>query len=145
MQLSPHFWLDEFVVSETADLRSIDNSPTSLHLQHLRILAMAMEQVRALFNTVVHVTSGYRSKELNRAVGGVVTSAHALGWACDFHVAGLSDFNVARAISRSTLVWDQLIWEPGRCVHFSVDPRARRDVLTQPGGPGTAVHVGIVL
>ena len=102
-----------------------------------------MEDVRALFGVAIVVSSGYRNPKVNAAVGGVANSAHAIGFACDFHVAGMSDLKAAQRIAASRLKWDQLIWEPGRCVHYSVEPAMRQMVLTQPGGPGTPTHAGI--
>lgn len=146
-QLTPHFSLAELIASNTADADGIDNTPTAEHLPHLKVLAAALEQVRALFGVPMHITSGYRNPELNAAVGGVSNSDHALGYAADFHVEGLSDIEAARKIAASHLKWDQLIYEGTashpRCVHFSVNPRMRQQVLSQPGGPGTAVHGGI--
>ncbi len=143
MQLTEHFALDEFTASETAHELGIDNVPTDEHLGHLRTLAAAMEDVRALFGRAIVITSGYRNPELNDAVGGVPDSAHALGYACDFHVAGQTDIQAAQTIAASALKWDQLIWEKGRCVHYSIDPKLRQDIMSQPGGPGSPVHRGI--
>jgi zinc D-Ala-D-Ala carboxypeptidase len=136
-KLTEHFALEEFTVSETADELGLDNTPTEEHEHHLQALAEAMEKVRALFNSAITITSGYRSPEVNKAVHGVANGDHPLGFACDFHVSGISDFNAAKRIRDSNLTWDQLIWERGRCVHFSIHPRMRRQVLSQHGGPGT--------
>ena len=102
-----------------------------------------MENVRALFDAVIEVTSGYRNPQVNAAVGGVPNSAHALGFAADFHVHGFHDLEAAKRIRDSGLTFDQLIYEKNRCVHLSVDPRMRRQVLRQPGGPGSPVHPGL--
>ena len=78
------------------------------------------------------MTSAYRNPRVNRAVGGVPNSDHALGWACDFQVPGQSLIETARKVrDGGMLVYDQLIYEPGRCVHISFNPRARGQVLTQ--------------
>lgn len=142
-QLTEHFSLDEFTASNTADAHGWDNSPTPVHLEHLRDLAEFMEKVRALFNRAVVMSSVYRNPRVNKAVGGVPTSDHAQGYAGDFHVAGWSDYAVAQKIAASDLEFDQLIYEKGRCVHVSIAPRMRRQVLSQPGGPGSPVHQGI--
>jgi zinc D-Ala-D-Ala carboxypeptidase len=143
MQLTEHFALEEFTVSETAHELGLDNTPDAEHLEHLKLLAAAMEEVRALFGRAIVVTSAYRSPDVNAAVHGVPGGDHPLGYACDFHVAGLSDLEVAKTIQASDLKWDQLIWEKGRCVHFSINPRMRQQVLSQPGGPGSPTHPGI--
>lgn len=143
MQLTPHFTLEEFTLSSTALAHGIDNTPLPVHLEHLKILAERMEEVRALFNQVIEITSGYRNPQVNALVGGVPNSAHALGFAADFHVHGFTDLEAAKRIRDSALKFDQLILEKNRCVHLSVDPQARRQVLRQPGGPGSPVHQGL--
>ena len=49
-----------------------------------------MEKIRSLLdNQPIVVHSGYRAPAVNRAVGGVATSAHCLGLACDFVCPGI--------------------------------------------------------
>jgi putative chitinase len=143
MQLTPHFSLAEFTLSSTALALGIKNTPTPAHLANLRRLAQRMEEVRALFDKLIEITSGYRNPQVNAAVGGVPDSAHALGLAADFHVHGMADLDAAKRIRDSALPFDQLIYEKNRCVHLSVDPQLRRQVLRQPGGPGSPVHKGL--
>jgi putative chitinase len=112
-------------------------------MQHLQMLAEQLETVRALFDTVIEITSGYRNPQVNDLVGGVPTSAHALGHAADFHVFGLHDLDAAKVIRDSGIAFDQLIYEKNRCVHLSFDPRMRQQVRRQPGGPGSPVHNGL--
>jgi putative chitinase len=143
MQLTPHFSLEEFTLSSTALALGIENTPTPEHMHNLQNLADQMERVRALFDMVIEITSGYRNPEVNLAVGGVPNSAHATGLAADFHVHGLDDLAAAKVIRDSGLEFDQLIYEENRCVHLSVDPQMRQQVLRQPGGPSTPVFEGL--
>ncbi|HEX5212878.1 MAG TPA: D-Ala-D-Ala carboxypeptidase family metallohydrolase [Pseudolabrys sp.] len=143
MQLTDHFTLEEFTRSSTAEEKGIDNSPTPEHLENLKLLAAGMESVRALFNVAIQITSGYRNPELNAAVGGVPNSAHALGFAADFHVHGFEDLDAAKKVRDSAVKFDQLIFEKGRCVHISFDPKLRQQVLRQPGPPGSQVFNGL--
>jgi zinc D-Ala-D-Ala carboxypeptidase len=143
MKLSAHFSLEEFIISSKALSMGVKNDPTPKHLENLKHLAERMEVVRALFNRPIEITSAYRNPQVNAAVGGVPTSAHALGHAADFHVDSLSDLEVAKSVRDSGLKFDQLIYEKSRCVHISFDPRLRGQVLRQPGGPGSAVHSGL--
>ena len=143
MKLSAHFSLEEFTISSKALSMGVKNDPTPSHLQNLKRLAEHMEAVRALFDRPVEITSAYRNPQVNAAVGGVPTSAHALGHAADFHVDGMTDLEVAKGVRDSGLKFDQLIYEKSRCVHISFDPRLRRQVLRQPGGPGSAVYNGL--
>jgi len=143
MKLSAHFSLEEFIISSKALSMGVRNDPMPAHLENLKHLAERMEAVRALFNRPIEITSAYRNPQVNAAVGGVPTSAHALGYAADFHVDGLNDLDVAKGVRDSGLKFDQLIYEKSRCVHVSFDPRLRRQVMRQPGGPGSAVYKGL--
>lgn len=144
MKLTEHFSLEEFTLSSKALSMGDANTPTPEHLANLRHLAARMEEVRALFGRPIEITSGYRNPAVNAAVGGVPNSAHALGFAADFHVDGMSDLESAKVIRDSPLKFDQLIYEKNRCVHLSVDPnRLRRQVLRQPGGPGSPCYQGL--
>ena len=147
MRLTRHFMLSEFTRSSTADARGLDNSPGTEHLANLRLTALGLEQVRALLDDrMIRITSGYRSPAVNRAVGGVANSAHALGFAADFTVDGMTTLQVCQRIRDSRIAFDQLIYEKSRGIaHLSFDPtRLRRQVLTQAGGPGTPVVPGVV-
>jgi putative chitinase len=88
------------------------------------------------------VSSGYRGRALNRAVGGSRTSAHLSGHAVDFNCYGFGDpLAVCRAIAGSDLAFDQLI-EEGSWVHISFDPRMRRQVLTHRPDGGYRLGLG---
>lgn len=139
--VSPHFALAELTISETAKARGIPNLPLSQHLDNLRITAHRMEAVRAILGRPITPTSGYRSPEVNRLVGGVPNSDHALGWAAD--LAGT--LAEARRLAETLDSFDQLILErSGSIIHISFSPRNRMQVLTQRGGPGTAIVPGLV-
>ena len=145
MNLSEHFTLEEFTRSSTANEIGNDNSPTPEHLENLTQTAAGMELVRsACGNVPVTVTSGYRNPVVNSAVGGVPNSDHALGWACDFHINGLTPIQAASHIEVAEIKYDQLIHETSRDIlHISFNPRMRQEALTQAGGPGTPFTKGI--
>lgn len=159
MRLSEHFTLAEFIRSDKAVQLGNDNMPdTPEIMNNLHRLAATMERVRAVCgNRPVRVSSGYRNRVVNKAVGGVANSDHALGMACDFMVDGLSKDQIIAAIVAGTpdavggsIAFDQLIDEP-TWVHIGINPRWRRELLTArrtgPGGkmvytpykPGTPV------
>ncbi|MFN3585751.1 D-Ala-D-Ala carboxypeptidase family metallohydrolase [Phenylobacterium sp.] len=132
-KLTAHFGLEELACTQH---REIDNIPPPDIVATLRTTAARMEQVRRLLgDRVITVSSGYRSPELNRAVGGARTSAHLTGHAVDFNCWSYGDpRDVCRAIAGSAIPFDQLI-EEGGWTHISFDPRLRRQVLTKrPGG-----------
>lgn len=137
--LTKNFTLSEFLRSSTAAARGISNKPTNEHLANLLILAQALEEVRKLCaNQPIYISSGYRNPEVNKLVGGVPNSAHAKGYAADFTVKGIPTKEVCKIIANSGLVFDQLIYEQGntKWVHLSVDPQARRQVLSWRSGRG---------
>jgi len=122
MNLSPNFTLAEFLVSETAVRQGIDNTPDTTIILNLRRLAERLEQVRAIFNAPIIITSGYRSPALNCAVGGVPDSAHMFGRAADFIIPTVgSPLHIAMRITKyPDIRFDQLINEYGSWVHFGI-------------------------
>lgn len=129
MRLTPNFDLDEFVISQEAVRRDIDNTPSAAIVQNLQDLCdVILEPLRAALGPVV-VTSGYRCPELNRAIGGTGMSQHMEGRAADIHIPGHSLEEVFNYIYQN-LHFDQVIHEFGRWIHVSYDPaRSRRQGL----------------
>lgn len=88
-----NFTLAELVQSSTAEQLKINNNPPSIVKVHLTETITLLESIRAewgkycerhkIENPAIRVTSGYRSPELNKAVGGVKNSAHVEGYAAD--------------------------------------------------------------
>ncbi|MGE4554462.1 MAG: D-Ala-D-Ala carboxypeptidase family metallohydrolase [Desulfovibrionaceae bacterium] len=121
VQLSEHFFLDEFTRSATAARlgRPVEVAPDSavfLNLQHLCFVLL--EPVRQALGPV-HITSGYRPEWLNALVGGSPRSDHCRGLAADFVVPGMTPLAACQAVSRMNLGYRQLIHEFGRWVHVS--------------------------
>jgi hypothetical protein len=84
MQISKHLSLAEVSRSETAKRKGINNTPSGEHLENFKKLAENIfEPIREHFGVPIHISSGYRSKELNAAVGGSATSDHCVGSAID--------------------------------------------------------------
>ncbi|MGD0212011.1 MAG: D-Ala-D-Ala carboxypeptidase family metallohydrolase [Terriglobales bacterium] len=135
MKLTAHFTLEEMSFSETAARLGLDNTADAMAIANLTRVAACMEKIRALIGDkpiVVH--SGYRSVEVNRAVGGVSTSAHCHGLACDFVCPEFGvPAEVALAILKSGIQYDQLILEYG-WVHVGLTQSGslfRREALTK--------------
>jgi zinc D-Ala-D-Ala carboxypeptidase len=135
MNLSEHFTLEELCFSETAMRLGLANTPGKAEMLNLRSTAALMEKIRALLdNAPILVHSCYRGIEVNKAVGGVTTSAHCQGLACDFSCQNFGmPYEVALKVSGSVIEFDQLILEYG-WVHVSLAPTgsiARRQSLTK--------------
>ena len=122
MRLTSHFTLEEFTASQVAARHGISNSPDETQLANLRRLAEFLEGVRfALGNRPIIITSGFRSFEVNRIVGGSPKSAHMRGLAADFICPSFgSPLDVARRIVEAGVPFDQLIHEYGRWVHYGI-------------------------
>ena len=136
MQLSKNLSLAEVVRSESAKRRGIKNMPTPEHLENLKKLAEKIFQpIRDHFGIPIHVSSGYRSKELNAAIGGSATSQHCKGEALDLDMDGTSVTNKqVFEFIKDNLPFDQLIWEFGdnnnpNWVHVSYGSRNRKEIL----------------
>lgn len=125
------FTLEELTVSQTAARHGISNTPKGDVLKNLHKTALMMVNVRSLLDKPVIVSSGYRSPEVNAKVGGSNNSAHTLGYAVDFTCPGYgSPLQIAQAIAKSGIKFDQLIHEYNSWVHISFDPRKRGQLLT---------------
>jgi zinc D-Ala-D-Ala carboxypeptidase len=135
MKISEHFTLEELTFSEAAARLGLNNIPNSVVITNLCRIAAVMEQVRMLLkNNLIVVHSGYRSEEVNKAIGGVATSAHCHGLACDFVCSAFgAPGEVALAILKSDIKYDQLILEYG-WVHVGLAQeklRSRHEALTK--------------
>jgi zinc D-Ala-D-Ala carboxypeptidase len=143
MKLTTNFDLAEFTLSETAARRGIDNDPPSDIMVNLLELATALETIRARLGSPIVISSGYRSPDLNAAIGGSPNSAHMRGWAADLTCPGFgSPLEVCRAIAQMPRFrFDQIIHEFGGWCHLSVDPRFRMQTLTiDRNGVRTGLH-----
>ena len=140
MQLSEHFTLEEFVYSDTAKARKIDNTPSTAVKSNLTRLAVALESVRAAVKAPLTISSGYRSPVLNKAVGGASNSAHLTGLAADITAKGYTPRQLAEAIIKAGIKFDQLIYE-GTWVHFGLSAGVgRQQVLTATFNKGKASY-----
>ena len=142
MQLSEHFELAEFLVSETAARRGIANEPTLEIIENLRRLCqLVLEPLRVKLARPVVITSGYRSPALNRAIGGSPTSHHMQGRAADLIVPDITPLAVCQAASQLKLPCVQIIHEFGRWTHLSVAiSNERTQLLTAKLSQGKTVY-----
>jgi len=140
MQITQHLNLAELTRSETAKRKGISNMPNPHHLENLKNLAINIfEPIRRNFGQPIHISSGYRSKELNTAIGGSLTSQHCSGEAIDIDMDnssnGITNKQVFEYIKQH-LNFDQLIWEFGTKdnpdwvhVSYKTNGKQRKQVL----------------
>lgn len=146
MKLSKNFGLAEFTKSQAALRLGLDNSPSIRTTQSLRLLCESVLQpVRDYFGPVV-ISSGYRSLQLNKAIGGSKTSQHCQGEAADFECPGHSNYDVAAWISKN-LPFDQLILEfytqgepSSGWIHVSYKNDYRKNLLTATKESGKTIY-----
>lgn len=111
MQLSKNFHLAEFVRSDTAIRRGIDNTPNIQHIMNLKFLCEnILQPLRDKFGPIV-ISSGFRNFALNKAVGGSASSQHMQGEACDIRIPSIEKGKEYFEFLKSLPVFDQLIWE----------------------------------
>jgi hypothetical protein len=121
MNLTEHFTFDELTSSETAERNGWDNTPNETELANLKRLALFLEEIKAaLGGKPIMVSSGFRGKQVNDAVGSRDSSQHRTGCAVDFRVPQLTPDEVVRTIIASGLPYDQVIREFDRWTHLSI-------------------------
>lgn len=134
MQLSPHFELSEFVVSQEAARRGINNAPSPEIIANLKCLAAMLEEVRSLLGVPLMISSGYRCPALNIAIGGAANSAHMFGMAADFTAVGHTPLETCLRIAASKIIFDQCIHEFNAWTHLAyahpLDRDTRQQLLT---------------
>ena len=116
MNLTKHFTLAEMTRSLTASRRGIDNTPGPQEIQNLIDLCdNVLEPLRKYLDQPLPISSGYRSPDLNKAIGGASrngkqTSQHCYGQAVDIVVEG-RNAEIFRYLKNLDV--DQVIWEFG--------------------------------
>jgi|LakMenE18May11ns_1017448.scaffolds.fasta_scaffold9877340_2 zinc D-Ala-D-Ala carboxypeptidase len=109
--VSKNFFLDEFTYSPTAKSFKMNNEPNAEAKANLRnIIKKIAQPVRDNFKKPLKINSGYRSPQVNVAVGGASKSQHTTGEAIDIEIEGVSNKVLADWIDKN-LEYDQLILE----------------------------------
>jgi len=151
MKLSENFSVSEFLKSNVAERKGIDNTPTKEHIEQLQLLVTHILQPLRDCIGPIRVNSGYRSKALNKAIGGahkvrdgvyIPTSQHCKGQAADLGLGSGENRIIWDEIQNLDLPFDQLIWEFGdahptgnpRWIHVSYNPKGGRKQLLEAYG-----------
>ncbi len=105
MKLSEHFTLGEMTRTKTR----IENVPNEGQVENLKWLCRWLEMLRSEWNKrygdgddPIIITSGFRCKEVNEAVGGSPQSNHLAGCAADIRCAGIE-----QALRYATIILDK--------------------------------------
>lgn len=116
-KLSKNFTLGEFLASDTAKKKGINNTPTLADIYHMQELCtFLLQPIRDAWGKPIKVTSGFRCYALNKAVGGSQTSVHMRGWAADLKPASGSykefeEFVVNFLKEHPEIKFDQVLME----------------------------------
>jgi uncharacterized protein YcbK (DUF882 family) len=129
MNLTKNFTLEELTYSDVAVKNSIENTPDGNVKKSLAILAADLLQpLRDHIGKPITILSGYRSKAVNKMVGGVKNSQHLIGQAVDCTIdAGPEKLLVA--LKASNLDFDQAILYRGNFLHLSYKPGRNRKMM----------------
>jgi hypothetical protein len=118
VNLTEHFTLEELTVTSH---RQFDNTPKANELANLMRVAALLEQVKTVLGgKPIMINSGFRSKQVNDAVGSKDTSQHRIGCAADIRVPGMTPKQVVQACIDADIPYDQIIEEFNSWTHISV-------------------------
>lgn len=106
-----YFTIEELTRTSTG----LDNIPNEQELNNLEELIEILDGIREAWGSAIRVNSGFRSEEVNKAVGGSKTSAHRIGSAGDLepvngNMKAFQDF-VPNYFKEHNIAFDQIIKE----------------------------------
>ena len=113
-KLTEFFDYCEFGITDETDISIKENIK--------KLVVNVMEKIQAEYGMSIFITSGYRTPEHNKKVGGVANSQHIYGEACDF--TGRDFKRLLRIINemdnKGLLNYDQLIiYRKRQFIHIS--------------------------
>ena len=140
-KLSASFYLNEFTISQVAERHGYRNEPNEKQIKNLRLLCVnVLQPLREIIDVPIFINSGFRSFDLNAAVGGRFNSQHLEGKAADFNVHSLDLVDVFNIVLQK-LSFDQLIFEFGKWIHVSWNGELnRKEVMTSKKVLGKTVY-----
>ena len=118
--ISEHFSLDEVVHTDTG----IENEiPEGLLPNAVRLAETVLEPWRILVGPL-HINSWFRSRSVNKAVGGEMFSAHLEARAADCVPRG-NIVSAFKMLISSDIPFDKAILEDNRWIHVQIGPEGQ--------------------
>jgi len=114
-KISAHITLREGIESYTAKRKGIENIPSDYELTNMvGVAENIFEPLRKWVGGPIKINSFFRSKELNKAIGGSSRSQHCEGRAIDIDdIYGYKTNAEMFEYIKCNLDFDQIIWEFG--------------------------------
>jgi hypothetical protein len=114
-KISTHITLREGIESYTAKRKGIENIPSDYELTNMvGVAENIFEPLREWVGGPIKINSFFRSKELNKAIGGSSRSQHCEGRAIDIDdIYGYKTNAEMFEYIKCNLDFDQIIWEFG--------------------------------
>lgn len=114
-KISTHITLRESIESYTAKRKGIENIPSDYELTNMvGVAENIFEPLRKWVGGPIKINSFFRSKELNKAIGGSSRSQHCEGRAIDIDdIYGYKTNAEMFEYIKCNLDFDQIIWEFG--------------------------------
>lgn len=135
MRLSKNFVLSEITRSNTAKRLGISNEPSKKHLANMQKLITELIQPMRDSIGPIRISSGYRSPQLNRAIGGSSKSQHCKGQALDLQFwkdGQMCNQEIYKWILNSNLQFDQMINEfDFAWIHISLKEKNNRNQVLE--------------
>lgn len=126
-KLSKNISLSELIVTNQTNLYDQNAKLALSYLTNLTNLANnILQPIRDYYNKPLIITSGFRCDELNKRIGGSLTSQHSYGEAADFTVVDIpvetlfQDIINGNITELDTNVIGQVIQEKNKWVHISL-------------------------
>lgn len=122
--------VESFKSTSTAVSGGVSTAKIAEHVENFKLLSeKVLDPLKAALGVGITISSGYRTIDRNRAIGGAVDSQHLTGEAMDVQVQpnnkGVTNKTLFDYV-HNNLLYDQLIWEfGGRWVHISYNSEGR--------------------
>jgi zinc D-Ala-D-Ala carboxypeptidase len=141
MRLTNNFSLNEFTISQEAERHGYKNEPNEKQIENLRLLCVnVLQPLREIINVPIFINSGFRSFDVNAAIGGKFNSQHLEGKAADLIVPSTNLVDVFNIVLQK-LSFDQLIYEFGKWIHVSWNGELnRKEVMISKKINGKTVY-----